>query len=119
MKKFMLFVGGLIALLILLSMLGPIVLLGVSVWLLYVAFKQIVKSDSTLGKIGWIIVGLIVLSIALSNIYAVIGVAAAFALYLIFKNWNSNKNETHKQTVVDEDPFTNFEKQWAELELNK
>lgn len=40
MKKFLLFVGGLAALLILLANLGPIVLLALSVWLLYVIFKK-------------------------------------------------------------------------------
>ncbi|ASN04808.1 lmo0954 family membrane protein [Virgibacillus necropolis] len=115
MKKFMLFIGGLVALLILLSMLGPIILLGVSVWLLYVIFKQFIKSDSTVGKIGWVIAGLVVISIGLSNIYAVIGVAAAVALYLIIKNWKSDKHESHEQTVVEDDPFKNFERQWAEL----
>ncbi|WP_430791120.1 flagellar basal body rod protein [Virgibacillus flavescens] len=115
MKKFMLFIGGLIALLILLSMLGPIILLGVSVWLLYVVFKQFIKSDSTLGKIVWIAVGLVILSIAVSNIYAVIGVAAAAALYYIIKNWKSSKNDIDVSTVSENDPFKNFERQWAEL----
>lgn len=115
MKKFLLFIGGLVALLILLSMLGPIILLGVSVWLLYVVVKQFIKSDSTVGKIGWVIAGLVVISIGLSNIYAVIGVAAAYALYVIIKNWKSDKHEAQGQTVVDDDPFKSFERQWAEL----
>ncbi|WP_404454109.1 flagellar basal body rod protein [Virgibacillus necropolis] len=115
MKKFMLFIGGMVALLILLSMLGPIILLGASIWLLYVIFKQFIKSDSTVGKIGWVIAGLVVISIGLSNIYAVIGVAAAFALYLIIKSWKSGKHDAHEQVVVEDDPFKNFERQWAEL----
>ncbi|WP_099159957.1 flagellar basal body rod protein [Virgibacillus ndiopensis] len=113
MKKFMLFVGGLVALLILLGSLGPMVLLGVSVWLLYVIFKQFIKSDSTIGKIGWIIAGLFVLGIALSNVYAVIGLAAAYVLYMIFRNWK--KESSPEQEVTTDDPFTNFEKQWQEL----
>ncbi|WP_188454066.1 lmo0954 family membrane protein [Virgibacillus oceani] len=113
MKKFMLFVGGLIALFILLGSLGPMVLLGVSVLLLYVIFKQFVKSDSVIGKIGWVIAGLFVLGIALSNVYAVIGLAAAYVLYMIFKNWK--KDSSSEQEVVNDDPFANFEKQWQEL----
>lgn len=115
MKKFMLFIGGLVALLVLLSTLGPMVFLAVSIWLLYVIFKQFVKSDSTVGKIGWVVAGLIVLGIAFSNIYAVIGIAAALALYVIIKNWKNDKQEPNGQAGMEDDPFKNFERQWSEL----
>lgn len=115
MKKFMLFVLALVALLVLLINLGPMVLLGVSIWLLYIVFKQFVKSDSTAGKIAWVIIGLFVLGIALSNIYAVLGLVAAYALYVIFKNWKRDGNDAVAQVAEDDDPFTNFERQWAEL----
>ncbi|MGM8365905.1 flagellar basal body rod protein [Virgibacillus sp. W0181] len=112
MKKFLLFIAGLIALLILLANLGPMILLGVSVWLLYIIFKKFLKSDSTTGKVGWVIIGLLVLSVALSNIYAVIGLAAIYGLYLIMKNW---KNSPSEEKSPQHDPFQNFEKEWAEL----
>lgn len=115
MKKFMLFVGGLIALFVLLVNLGPMVLLGLGIWLLYVVFKQFVKSDSTTGKIGWIVAGLLVLGIVLSNIYAVIGLAAAYVLYLIFKNWKKDDNDPVVHVMEDDDPFTSFEREWADL----
>ena len=115
MKKFMLFVGGLVALLILLANLGPMILLGLSVWLLYVIFKKFVKSDSTAGKIGWVILGLIVLSITFSNMFAVIGVAAAYVLYLIITNWKKEDDDPVVDVVEDDDPFANFERQWAEI----
>ncbi|WP_028784248.1 flagellar basal body rod protein [Thalassobacillus devorans] len=116
MKKFMLFIAGLIALLVLLANLGPMVLLGVSVWLLYIVFRQFIKSDSTAGKIGWVIAGLLILSIAFANIYAVIGVGAAYALYVIYKHWHDEKLDDETiEPSKKEDPFTNFEKQWAEM----
>ncbi|MUK89957.1 flagellar basal body rod protein [Ornithinibacillus sp. L9] len=115
MRKFMLFIGGLIALLILLANLGPMVLLGVSVWLLYIIFKKFLKSDSTAGKIGWVILGLVVLSITFSNMFAVVGLAAAYALYLIVTNWKKDENDPVVATVDEDDPFTNFERQWAEI----
>ncbi len=111
----MLFTGGLLALLILLANIGPMILLGVSVWLLYVIFKQFVKSDSTVGKIGWVVLGLIVLSITFSNVFAVVGLVAAYVLYLIYRSWREEKNEPVVHTVDNNDPFTNFERQWAEL----
>ncbi|WP_226581681.1 flagellar basal body rod protein [Halobacillus litoralis] len=112
MKKFLLFIAGLIALSVLLANLGPMILLGVSVWLLYIVFKQFMKNDSTAAKISWGIAGFIILSVAVSNIYAVVGVAAAFALYWIYKKWTSRERESKGHS---NDPFTNFERQWAEM----
>ncbi|MEN2466886.1 flagellar basal body rod protein [Ornithinibacillus sp. JPR2-1] len=114
MRKFMLFVGGLIALLVLLVNLGPMVLLGLSVWLLYIVFKKFIKSDSVAAKIGWVILGLIILGVGFTNIYSVIGIAAAFALYWIVKNWKKDGDSPVVPTD-DGDPFTNFEHQWADL----
>ncbi|MEI3611729.1 lmo0954 family membrane protein [Pseudogracilibacillus sp. SO30301A] len=112
MKKILLFIGGLIAALILVANLGPLVLLGLSIWLLYVIVKQIFKSESTTAKVIWVIIGLAVLSIGISNIYAILGIAAAYVLYLIVKNWNKEKADDN---TMQEDPFVNFEEQWGEF----
>src|SRR5690625_8005244 len=115
MKKFMLFVAGLIALLVLLANLGPMAFLGLGIWLLYIVFKQFIKSDSTAGKIGWVIVGLFLVGIVLSNIYAVIGIVAAFGLYLIYKNWKNDDSDPVVASMIDYDPFTNFEHECEDL----
>ncbi|WP_060679789.1 lmo0954 family membrane protein [Virgibacillus halodenitrificans] len=115
MKKFLLFVAGLIALFVLIANIGPLILLGLSIWLLYVVFKKFVKSDSITGKIGWIVLGLVILSITFSNIFAVIGVAAAYILYLIVSNWKKDADDSVVKVMEDDDPFTNFERQWADL----
>ncbi len=114
-KKFLLFVAGLIALFVLIANIGPMILLGLSIWLLYVVFKKFVKSDSITGKIGWIVLGLVILSITFSNIFAVIGVAAAYILYLIVSNWKKDADDSVVKVMEDDDPFTNFERQWADL----
>jgi lia operon protein LiaI len=115
MKKLLLLVLAFIAVMILIVNLGPMILLGVSIWLLYVIFKKFMKSDSTGAKIGWAIAGLVILCIATSNIFSIIGIAAAIGLYLIFKNWNGDDHDTAGQVIDDQDPFTNFERQWSEL----
>lgn len=109
MKKFLLFTIGIIALLVLLANLGPIVLLGVSIWLLYLVFKQFIKSNSIFAKVGWVVLGLIIVSIAFSNIYAVIGIAAAFILYIVVKKWKEDEPKEN------DDPFIHFEDQWNEF----
>lgn len=112
MKHFLLFIAGLIAALVLIANLGPLVLLGISLWLLYLIFKQFMKTDSTFAKICWVILGLAILSVSISNLYAVLGIAAAFVLYLVYKNWNSKGDSVTSKTS---DPFVNFEDQWGEL----
>jgi lia operon protein LiaI len=113
MKKSLLFVAGLIAAMILLANMGPIVLLVVSIWLLYLIFKQFMKAETTASKILWVIVGLAVLSMGISNLYAVFGIAAAIVLYLVIKNWKSTDKPLNEGN--HNDPFTNFEHQWGEL----
>jgi lia operon protein LiaI len=112
MKKFGLLVAGGIAAIILLATIGPMVALLVSLVLLYFIYKQYLKAESTGWKIGIGIIGVIVLLASLHNIPAIIGVGAAYVIYLVYKNWNRNK-----QVIIEKetDPFINFEKQWNEL----
>ncbi|PYZ95580.1 flagellar basal body rod protein [Alteribacter lacisalsi] len=115
MKKFLLFCAGLVALAVLLANLGPMILLAVSVWLTYIIFNQFVKTVSTAGKVWWVIAGLIVVSIGVANSFSVIGLAALAALYFIWNNWNSDRDTVLNKPSEEEDPFTSFEKQWADM----
>lgn len=115
MKKFGLLLAGGIAAIILLSSIGPMIGLLVGLAILYFIFKQFLKAESTGGKIVLGIIGFFVLMASIHNAPAIIGVVAAYVLYLVYKNWNRSK-----KTVVNEesDPFVNFEKQWNELNKN-
>ncbi|HLR43308.1 MAG TPA: flagellar basal body rod protein [Pseudogracilibacillus sp.] len=115
MRHFLLFIGGLVAGLILLANLGPLLLLGVSVWLLYLIFKKFLNARSTGAKVGWVILGLVILSISLSNMYALIAIVAGFILYWIYKNWNKEEDAPISTIEHNDDPFTNFEYEWREL----
>lgn len=112
MKKFGLLIVGGIAATILLSQLGPIIGLAISAAILYLVFKQFVRSTATWEKVVWGIAGLIMLTITASNLPAIIGVAAAYVLYLVYKKWNGSTTSTKTK---ENDPFTNFENQWNEL----
>lgn len=116
MKKFGLFLIGGLAALVLLSNLGSIIGLAISILILYLVFKQFLKANSTLGKIAWGILGLIILAASATNVPAILGIAAAYILYLVYKKWNETKAVEVK--VEDNDPFLNFEKQWSELNRN-
>lgn len=112
MKKFGLLLAGGIAAVVLLSTIGPMVGLLVSLTLLYFIFKQFLKSETTGGKIGLGVIGFIVLMASIHNAPAIIGVAAVYVLYLVYKKWNQSKHTTVNK---ESDPFVNFEKQWNEL----
>lgn len=115
MKKFWLLLAGGVAAVILLGNLGAVIGLAISLVIMYFAVKGFMKTDSTAKKVMWGAVGVIALALTASNVPAIFGIAAAYVLYLVYKNWNK------KEVIVTEessDPFTNFEKQWAELKKN-
>lgn len=110
MKKFLLIVTGGIAALIVLANLGSLVALAITAALLYLVFKQFIKSDGW-EKVAWGTVGVVLLLFSISNIPAIFAVVAIYVIYLIYKNWNKAQP---KQTQND-DPFVNFENQWSDL----
>ncbi|OEH93371.1 flagellar basal body rod protein [Bacillus solimangrovi] len=112
MKKFGLLVVGVIAGMVLLSNIGPMAILGVMLAITYYSFKRFLKAESIFAKILWATIGLAVLTGVVSNAPAVLGIVAAYLLYVVYKKWNEDK------VIMEEevnDPFVNFEKQWAEL----
>ncbi|MFD2444965.1 flagellar basal body rod protein [Bacillus sp. CGMCC 1.16607] len=112
MKKFGLLLAGGVAAIVLLSTIGPMIGLLVSLVLLYFIYKQFLKAESTGGKIGIGIIGFFVLMASIHNVPAIIGLVAAYILYLVYKKWNGKKYAVVKEET---DPFVNFEKQWNDL----
>ncbi|WP_409290765.1 flagellar basal body rod protein [Peribacillus sp. SCS-37] len=110
MKKAGLIAGGAAAAIILIANLAPMIGLAIGLAVLYYAAKKFMKAESAWGKAVWGILGLIAIAGSISNVPALIGVAAAYVLYLIWKNWNRAKEDK-----VENDPFVNFEKEWARL----
>lgn len=111
MKKFLLVAGAIIAGLILLGSIGPLIGLVICLAILYFSIRQFVKANEKGSKILWGIIGTIAILAAITNAPAIIGIAAIIALYFIYKNWDKEKNTP----TMDNDPFTNFEKEWNEL----
>ncbi|OIJ21264.1 flagellar basal body rod protein [Anaerobacillus alkalidiazotrophicus] len=121
MKKLGLIILGGIAAIILIANLGPIVLFGLSLIILYYAFKGFFKAETSVSKVTWAILGLILFTITASNVPALVGLVAAIILYFVYKKWNEDDevvilNENNENN--EKDPFINFEKEWAELKRN-
>ncbi|KWW20672.1 MULTISPECIES: hypothetical protein [Bacillaceae] len=114
MKKFGLFIVGLIALFVLLANVGPLIGLAICLAILYFGFKQFMKSDSTGAKVAWGSVCVIVLIVSISHIPAILGLVAAYVLYLVYKKWNDND----ENASTENDPFSNFEREWKDLNKN-
>ncbi|XXM70366.1 flagellar basal body rod protein [Lysinibacillus sphaericus] len=112
MKKFGLLLAGGIAAIVLLANLGPIVGLALSLVIMYYSVKAFLKTDSTLKKVLWALIGLAAFSATVSNFPAIIGLVALYVLYVIYKNWKKD------DIIIEEtsnDPFTNFEREWSQL----
>lgn len=116
MRKFLLFSGGFIAALVALALVGPIAGLLFSGVLVALGMHFYIASQSTFSKIIWVTVGLIGVLSAISNIPAMVGLAAIAIIYVIYKKWNDESIEIPTiKAKEEEDPFTNFEKEWSNL----
>ncbi|MBD7944681.1 MULTISPECIES: ABC transporter permease [Psychrobacillus] len=113
MKKFGLVTLGIIAGIVALVNLGPLLGLGISALFVFAGVHFYLKSDSSLLKIFWAIVGIIGLLTAISNIPGFVGILSIVALYFIWKKWK--KDDISLSIPKTDDPFVNFEKQWNEL----
>lgn len=112
MKKAGLIIIGGIAAIIALANVGPLISLVICLAILYYSFKQLLKSDNTGAKITWAIIVLVALMASVSHVPAILGLVAAYIVYLVYKKWNGDQKTVSEESS---DPFTNFDKQWANL----
>ncbi len=115
MKKFGLFIVGLIALFLLLANVGPLISLAICLAILYFGFKQFMKSESTGAKIAGIS-----LHYRADRFYfpypGNIGTGGRLMFFTWFiKKWNENDESASSK---ESDPFSNFEREWKELNKN-
>ena len=111
MKKFFMYCG--IAFLGLIGFIALIPVIGILISGLLVAagLHFYTASKSVFTKVLSMTVVIAGLVTALSNIPGLVGILALAIAYYIYK---SNKGET-AVTPASNDPFTNFEKEWANL----
>lgn len=87
---------------ILLATLAPIVALMLTLFLLYYGVKRFLLAESIGEKCLWAIVGLIGLSLSLSNGSAFVGIVAVVLLYYTYQSWKTSKRHTEKDYWVIE-----------------
>jgi len=113
MKKIGLLLIGALAVFVLFSSIVPILAFAVSVIVLYLVFKEFMKTDSPVWRIVLGITGILLLISAAANIPAILGLVAIYVLYLVYKKWKDMKAASDYD---DQDPFKNFERQWREFD---
>lgn len=113
MKKFFLYSAGFVAAMVALVLLAPVAGLLVSGLLLAAGLHYYTESTSTFGKVMSLVIALAGLISALSNILGFIGLVAIGILFYIYKSRKQEQREIF--TKKEDDPFTNFEREWANL----
>ncbi|MGG0187714.1 flagellar basal body rod protein [Bacillus rhizoplanae] len=117
MKQFLAFIAAGILALIALGSLAGIVGLAIGAGIVYWSYKSFVRARSFFGKLAWGIVGLIGLSIALSNSPALIGIVAVAVLYYGYREWKKEKTVVESASQGSK-PYSNFEDEWNKLMKN-
>lgn len=113
MKNLGLILIVIVAGLIVIGNIGSIVALVITLAILYFAVKGFIKADTNLSKVVWGAVVVITLLASVGNIAALIGLVALYVLYYLYK-----QHKEEKAYVSDDDPFTNFDKEWQRLNKN-
>lgn len=119
MSKFWLAIVGIGAGLVAFANLGPLVVLLLSLFLVYVSYRQLYKTNSKLAKVFWVLLGVAALFTAVANVPAVIGLVALVVLYMVYKKWNKKDLDSDGEGSYNDDPFTNFEREWSNLNKSK
>ncbi|PKR86894.1 flagellar basal body rod protein [Heyndrickxia camelliae] len=111
MKKVLMFSLAVILAIVALSSLGHIIGLAISLIVVYISFKQFLKSHSFWGKLLWALIGVVGLAAVLASLPALAGILAIYLLYVGYKHWKKEANVVQ----TSESPFDNFDRQWEEL----
>ncbi len=113
MKNLGLILIVIVAGLIVIGNIGSIIALAITLAILYFAVKGFMKADTNLAKVVWGAIAVITLLASVGNIPALIGLVALYVLYYLYK-----EHKREKDYVTSDDPFTNFEKEWEQLNKN-
>lgn len=103
-----------VAAIVVLSNLGPLLLLAAGVALAYIVYRQFQESTTTAARVFWVIIGIAAVLLALTNIYAVVALLGLYAMYWSVKKWNGEEVDIDRRTRT-KDPFTGFEEEWKKL----
>jgi len=102
MKKFLFMLLVLILIGVTLASLGGVITLAIGLVIGYYSFRRFIRTDSLFVKIVWVIIGLTGLSIAISGIPSVFGIAAAILLYYLYQDYQEKKHSVKNDKEFEE-----------------
>jgi len=120
MRLILIIIFGFIALSIIASLVGPLIVLGIGAVLAYYAYKNLVKSNnSILSIIWWVIVGITGAKMFIGALpgFVFIGAIATLA-YIAFKKSNPKAQPNVASSSTGSAAFTDyesFEAEWREI----
>ena len=91
MKKLGLIIIGGIAAFVLLVNFVPMLALAITIGIGYLVLREFLKAKTIGAKLIWGLIGFVVISVSISNLPSIIGLVAAFVLYIVYKKWNERK----------------------------
>jgi len=115
MKKFLIILAVIILAIIALAFVGPIILLGIGAAMVYYSYQSINASTSLVSTLWWGIIGIIGVSILLSSIPSLIGIAAVVLLYYVYKQIQKDKTIDYNATTFEYSDVTTFDEEWNSI----
>ncbi|MBU5593919.1 flagellar basal body rod protein [Amphibacillus sp. MSJ-3] len=93
MRLFILFIVTIVAGMIILVSVAPLIGLFLTLAIVYYSARRFLLTESLVSKVGWGILGLIGLSMSLSNTPAIVGVAAVILLYYAYSQYKRENDQ--------------------------
>ncbi|CAM4003757.1 hypothetical protein [Alkalicoccus chagannorensis] len=87
-----------LALMIALGSILSIVMFGLFLWLFWLVIKQWAAADSTGSRILWGVVGVFLILMLAANTEALVGIAAVYFLYVMFRSWSPSADGSSLST---------------------
>ncbi|SEO02991.1 lia operon protein LiaI [Amphibacillus marinus] len=102
MRTFLFVIAAFFLGLIVLSTLGPLISLIITVALGYYGARKCILAETTGAKIGWAIVALIGISMSFSNAPAIVGGVALVLLYFAYRKYKrAERIKDHENWIID------------------
>ncbi|OIN66228.1 hypothetical protein BLD48_11765 [Exiguobacterium sp. KRL4] len=119
-KQVLMALAGLALLAVVIGTLPHMIGLGLGALLAFYAISKFVQTSKVLAKIGFGLLAALGIGLALSNIWAVIGIAAALALYIGYMRMKMQRVDLNTLFARRRSTTsTHFEADWKDLDQKR
>jgi len=115
-KQLVMILAGLALLAVVIGTLPHMIGLGLGALLAFYSISKFMQSSKWPAKLGFGLLAAIGIGLALSNIWAVIGIAAAIALYVGYMRMKLQRVDVQNLFARRRTSTTHFEADWKDLD---